>query len=108
MKRHVLERLERSPGTLLGLTPQGRFTDPREPIRLRPGAAAIAASCERSPRVVVVSIEYVFWQDARPETSGGDPTLRLVGIGFDDRLVPCDGGWNETVHGRSRRGEHRP
>ena len=67
MKRHVLERLERSPGTLLGLTPQGRFTDPREPIRLRPGAAAIAASCERSPRVVVVSIEYVFWQDARPE-----------------------------------------
>ena len=67
MRSHVLQRLSRSPDTLLGLTPQGRFTDPREPIRLRPGAAAIAAACERSPRVLVISIEYVFWQDARPE-----------------------------------------
>ena len=67
MRRHVLQRLAQSPDTILGLTPQGRFTDPREPIRLRPGAAAIAAACERSPSVVVISIEYVFWQDARPE-----------------------------------------
>ncbi len=68
MRRYVLERFgdERSRPTL-GLTPQGRFTDPREPMRLRPGAAAIAAASSRPPRVVAVAIEYPFWQDQRPE-----------------------------------------
>jgi len=68
MRRYVLDRFEdtdRRP--TLGLTPQGRFTDPREPIRLRPGAAAIAAASPRPPRVVTVAVEYSFWQDQRPE-----------------------------------------
>ena len=67
MRRHVLDRFSESDTALLGLTPQGRFTDPREPVRLRPGAAAIAASLPEPPEVAVISVEYVFWQDARPE-----------------------------------------
>ena len=53
------------PRLTLGITPQGRFTDPREAIRLRPGAAAIAA---RLPgvRVVAAAVEYAGWQDSRP------------------------------------------
>ena len=67
MRDHVLHRFVDRPESLLGLTPQGRFTDPRTPIRLRPGAAAIAAAVPGTPTVVTVAIEYVFWQDARPE-----------------------------------------
>ncbi len=67
MRRHVLERFQRSDPVVLVLTPQGRFTDPREPIRLRPGAAAIAAASPIPPEVVSISVEYAFWQDARPE-----------------------------------------
>ena len=67
MRDYVLDRFAERPASLLGLTPQGRFTDPRTPIRLRPGAAAIAATVPGTPTVVTVAIEYVFWQDARPE-----------------------------------------
>jgi 1-acyl-sn-glycerol-3-phosphate acyltransferase len=50
----------------LWLTPQGTFADPRAPLVLRPGAAAVAA---RTPgvRVVAVTMEYGFWLDQRPE-----------------------------------------
>jgi 1-acyl-sn-glycerol-3-phosphate acyltransferase len=48
------------------ITPQGRFTDVREPIRLRPGAAALAAH-EPQARVGALAIEYAFWQDRHPE-----------------------------------------
>lgn len=48
------------------LTPQGRFTDVREPVRLRPGAAALAADHPGS-RVVCLAVEYTFWQDQKPE-----------------------------------------
>ena len=67
MRRHVAARFDRGDPVMLGLTPQGRFSDPREPIRLRPGAAAIAASLPVPPNVLAVSVEYAFWQDARPE-----------------------------------------
>ena len=49
----------------LGITPQGSFADPREPVRIRPGAAAIAARLPDA-RVIVAAIEYAFWQDSRP------------------------------------------
>jgi 1-acyl-sn-glycerol-3-phosphate acyltransferase len=54
------------PRTLLGLTPQGAFADVRAPVRLRPGAASVAA---RLGGVMVVSIacELPFWFDRRPE-----------------------------------------
>jgi len=61
-----VDRLRAShPRFTLGITPQGRFADPREPVRIRPGAAAVAA---RLPgvRVIAAAIEYSFWQDSRP------------------------------------------
>ena len=68
MKAYVLERFEASGDReTLGLTPQGRFTDPREPIRLRPGAAAIAAASPVRPEVIALAVEYPFWQDKQPE-----------------------------------------
>lgn len=68
MKDYVLERFKVPGGRpTLGLTPQGRFTDARAPIRLRPGAAAIAAACPVRPEVIVVAVEYPFWQDKLPE-----------------------------------------
>ncbi len=78
MANYVERGLERDPRPLIALTPQGTFADPRAPIVLRPGAAALAArlmsrslaSDRASPcglRVAVVAIEYVFWTDRRPE-----------------------------------------
>lgn len=66
MTAYVRSRFEADPRTVLWITPQGQFADVREPIRLRPGAAAVAA---RSPSVTVVSVavEYSFWSDRRPE-----------------------------------------
>lgn len=54
------------PRTLLGLTPQGSFADVRTPVRLRPGAASIAARLE-GVMVVSVACELPFWFDRRPE-----------------------------------------
>lgn len=53
----------------LALTPQGRFTDIREPIRLRPGAAATCAAFASASgcQAASLSIEYGFWQSQRPE-----------------------------------------
>jgi hypothetical protein len=52
----------------LVLTTQGRFTDVREPIVNRPGAAAVASRLGAGNVVVAcVLIEYAFWQDQRPE-----------------------------------------
>ncbi len=63
---YVRERFEREDRATLWITPQGGFADVREPVRMRPGAAAIAA---RTPRVRVLSlaIEYGFWLDQKPE-----------------------------------------
>jgi len=55
-----------APRTLLFLTPQGRFTDPREPLVLRPGAALVAAR-HADMAVGVVAVEYPFWSAKKPE-----------------------------------------
>ncbi|MBA3623403.1 MAG: 1-acyl-sn-glycerol-3-phosphate acyltransferase [Methylibium sp.] len=55
------------PDTLLWITPEGSFTDPRRrPISLRPGLATLLA---RSPAVVAlpVALEYPFWTERTPE-----------------------------------------
>lgn len=55
------------PDTLLWITPEGGFTDPRRrPVVLRPGLAALLA---RSPRAVAlpVALEYPFWTERTPE-----------------------------------------
>lgn len=66
MRRHVLPRLVSKTRDVLMLTPQGTLADPRSPLAIRPGAAAIAAAAGE-PEVVAVAIEYAFWADQRPE-----------------------------------------
>ncbi len=66
MRTYVIDAFRSDPRTMLWLTPQGRFTDVRVPIRIRPGAAAIAATVG-DVDVISISIEYAFWQDSRAE-----------------------------------------
>ncbi len=68
MLAYVNEWFRSTPMPALALTTQGRFTDVREPIRNRPGAAAVAArQPEGNVAVLGLAIEYAFWQDQRPE-----------------------------------------
>lgn len=66
MLTYVQGVFETNPRTSLWITPQGRFTDPRAPLVVRPGAAAIATKTPHL-RVVSVAVEYAFWLDQRPE-----------------------------------------
>ncbi len=70
MGRYVIEHLSKAERAAFLVTPQGRFADPREPMRLRPGIAAILARAEREGlrvRVVSLAIEYTFWLEQKPE-----------------------------------------
>lgn len=60
-------RFAERPRAVFWITPQGRFTDVREPVRLRPGAAAVAARLDPSPKVVALAMDYCFWNDRKPE-----------------------------------------
>lgn len=67
---HVVGLFDTEPRTLLGLTPQGEFTDVRTPVRLRPGVGRVASllnEAGRTPSVVVACCEYVFWFDRKPD-----------------------------------------
>lgn len=66
MGAYVAQRFATDRRPTLWITPQGRFVDVRDPIEIRPGAAAIAA---RTPglRVFSLAVEYGFWVDPRPE-----------------------------------------
>ncbi len=66
MGEYVRERFANEPRPTLYITPQGRFADPRAPLEVRPGVAAIAAA-HPGCRVVCLAIEYPFWTDQRPE-----------------------------------------
>ena len=60
-------RILDDPRSLLWITPEGRFVDPRErPVRLRPGLAHLA---RHAPRAIFVplALEYVFWTERQPE-----------------------------------------
>ena len=68
---HVLS----DPGSILWITGEGHFTDPRvRPLRLRPGIAHLA---RRVPGAIILplAIEYSFWNESRPEALArfGDP-----------------------------------
>ena len=59
--------LLRDPRTVLWITAEGAFTDPRtRPVRLRPGIAHLA---RHVPGAVLLplAIEYSFWNESRPE-----------------------------------------
>lgn len=65
MVEYARERFAERPRTTLWITAQGRFTDPREAVALRPGAAMVAS---RTPgvRVACLAAEYAFWQERKP------------------------------------------
>lgn len=77
----------------LWLTPQGEFADPRAPIRLRPGAAAVASRVPVSTddiRVVSMSIEYTFWIEKRPEA-----LVRFQRVETPERATTA--GWQRSM-----------
>lgn len=67
---HFLDTCQRvlaMPSSILWITAEGHFTDPRlRPIRLRPGLAHLA---RRIPGATILplAIEYTFWNESRPE-----------------------------------------
>jgi 1-acyl-sn-glycerol-3-phosphate acyltransferase len=66
----------------LWLTPQGRFSDPRErPLRLQEGLGAIAAR-EPHATFLPLAIEYPFWTEPRPEilVSFGAPVTPVAEV----------------------------
>jgi 1-acyl-sn-glycerol-3-phosphate acyltransferase len=83
-------------GSLLWITPEGRFADPRErPLRLRPGIGLLA----RRLRHVVflpLALEYPFWEERLPEALArfGEP----VAAGTHPEL--SSRGWAELLAAR--------
>lgn len=56
-----------TPGTVLVVTPQGRFADPRErPVRLMPGIGHLTRSLGAGT-LLPVALEYAFWNERLPE-----------------------------------------
>lgn len=82
-------RWAEAPRTLFFVTPQGRFTDPREAIELRPGAAMVAAQ-HRGLAVGAVAVEYSFWSDKKPEV-----LLRIRRV--PNPAVPSARNWLEAM-----------
>jgi hypothetical protein len=89
MGAYVARRMATMDRPTIVLTPQGRFTDVREPMAPRPGAAALLAA-HPDMRAWSLAMEYGFWSDARPEVF-----LRVVAVETpaDRRLV----GWQRTL-----------
>ena len=55
------------PNSMIWITAQGKFTDPRErPIRLRNGVGHLAARLQKG-HAVPVAFEYCFWNERNPE-----------------------------------------
>lgn len=54
---------------VLWITPQGRFSDPRErPLVFKPGLAKLAHRAGPECMVLPLAIEYTFWDERLPET----------------------------------------
>ncbi len=71
------------PNTMLWVTGQGRFTDPRErPVRLRPGLGHLLRRLDRGV-VLPLAVEYPFWEERYPEALArfGTPLRVADGIG---------------------------
>jgi len=82
--------------TVLWMTPQGRFSDPRErPITFKPGLAHIARDFPQAT-LIPIAFEYPFWTERNPET--------LVNIG--EPVIASEVGrkttaqWDELLAGR--------
>lgn len=88
-QRFVAERFERDERATLILTPQGTFADHRDPVRIRPGVAAVASKHPEA-RVIVLSAEYGFWEDQRPE-------IFMRAIELDAPQTPSTTGWVRAI-----------
>ncbi|MFI4873597.1 MAG: lysophospholipid acyltransferase family protein [Phycisphaerales bacterium JB061] len=66
MLDYIRSCAQKNPELALFITPQGRFSDVRAPIVVRPGIASAAMSLS-DPAVLSLSIEIAFWHDQRPE-----------------------------------------
>lgn len=63
----VSQAILRQPQSVLWMTPEGRFTDPRQrPVQLQPGLGALARRVD-GVMFVPLAIEYVFWEERFPE-----------------------------------------
>ncbi len=63
----VSQAILQQPQSVLWLTPEGHFSDPRQrPVQLRPGLGALARRVD-GVRFVPLAIEYVFWEERFPE-----------------------------------------
>ncbi len=73
---------------VIWLTPQSRFADARErPLNFSRGIAQLATRCTGGCTLVPLAVEYVFWDERRPEAlihvgepiriNGGDPAILL-------------------------------
>lgn len=68
-------------GGVLWVTPQGRFSDPREaPLAFKPGLGALAAR-SNDVTLLPLAIEYAFWDERLPETRlrFGEPVRLAAG-----------------------------
>lgn len=68
-------RILSNPASVLWITAEGEFADPRRrPLQLRPGLAHLA---RRVPGAVIIplALEYTFWNESKPEALArfGDP-----------------------------------
>ena len=97
MGGYVSRRMAAMHRPTIMLTPQGRFTDVREPVVPRPGAAALLAA-KGDMRVWSLTMEYGFWSDARPEVF-----LRVMPVETpaDRRLV----GWQRALEAAMRQNQ---
>lgn len=65
------EALLAEPRTVLWITPQGRFADPRErPVELESGLARLARRMGHG-QLVPLALEYPFWEERFPEALAG-------------------------------------
>lgn len=73
-------RITRTPGTVLWITAQGHFTDPRQrPIELQPGLAHLAHRMTAG-WIVPLALDYPFWDQKLPE----------VLIRFGEPIAPAE------------------
>lgn len=80
-------RILADPRSMLWITAEGAFTDPRRrPVRLRPGIAHLVR-CAPEALVVPLAVEYPFWDESAPEALArfGEP---MPASDFAGRPVP--------------------
>jgi 1-acyl-sn-glycerol-3-phosphate acyltransferase len=90
--RAILE----APGSVLWITAEGRFRDPRErPVRFAPGLGHLLRSAT-GVTVVPLAVEYPFWTERQPEVAVrfGDP------IDVDRGDVRTAAGWTAVLERR--------